>query len=50
MIGVAVAFSLIGVWLGLYLSYVTNWPVSFFISVIEVIFYLAALLYDRRRG
>ncbi|WP_461244404.1 metal ABC transporter permease [Secundilactobacillus muriivasis] len=50
MIGVAVAFSLIGVWLGLYLSYVTNWPVSFFISVIEVIFYLAALLYDRQRG
>ncbi|GAX04489.1 Mn/Zn ABC-type transport system permease protein [Secundilactobacillus pentosiphilus] len=50
MINVAVAFSLIGVWLGLYLSYVTNWPVSFFIAVIEVIFYFSALVYQRIRA
>ncbi|MFD1672450.1 metal ABC transporter permease [Agrilactobacillus yilanensis] len=48
MLVAALSFSLLGVWFGLYLGYVTNWPVTFFIATIEVIFYLAALVYDRR--
>lgn len=50
MITVAVGFSLLGVWVGLYLSYITNWPVSFFIAVIEVLFYFCALIYHRVRA
>lgn len=45
MIGLAILFSLAGTWTGLYLGYLTNWPVSFFIAVIEVVIYLAALVY-----
>ncbi|GKT03055.1 metal ABC transporter permease [Furfurilactobacillus entadae] len=44
MIFVAIAFALVGVWLGLALSYWTNWPVSFFIAVIEVFFYFGGLV------
>lgn len=47
MIGIAILFALLGVWLGLYLGYVTNWPVSFFTSTIEVIIYLIALIYRK---
>lgn len=43
MIGMAILFALMGTWLGLYLGYVTNWPISFFIAVIEVGIYLSAL-------
>lgn len=45
MIGLAILFSLAGTWTGLYLGYLTNWPVSFFIAVIEVAIYLAALVH-----
>ena len=45
MIGLAILFSLAGTWTGLYLGYLTNWPVSFFIAVIEVVIYLAALVH-----
>ncbi|MCD2255474.1 metal ABC transporter permease [Agrilactobacillus fermenti] len=44
---IAIGISLIGVWLGLYLGYVTNWPVTFFIASIEVLIYLLAILYSR---
>ena len=40
----SIAASLIGVWLGLYLGYLTNWPVSFFIALIECIIYFSANL------
>lgn len=40
MIAWSVGLALLGVWVGLYLGYVTNWPVTFFISVIEVACYL----------
>jgi zinc/manganese transport system permease protein len=40
MIFWSVIIALIGVWSGLYLGFVTNWPVTFFISVIEVSIYL----------
>ncbi|WEV39522.1 metal ABC transporter permease [Lactobacillus sp. ESL0684] len=36
----SVLFALVGVWLGLYLGFITNLPVTFFISVIEVTIYL----------
>lgn len=40
MIAWSVAIALFGVWAGLYLGFVTNLPVTFFISLIEVIIYL----------
>lgn len=40
MIAWSVFFALIGVWLGLYLGFLTNLPVTFFIAVIEVVIYL----------
>ncbi|MGO2722469.1 MAG: metal ABC transporter permease [Lactobacillus sp.] len=40
----SVLFALIGVWAGLYLGFITNWPVTFFIAVIEVAIYLVAYL------
>lgn len=44
MMILAIGFALIGTWVGLYLGYVTNWPVSFFIAIIEVIIYAISLL------
>lgn len=46
MIILAILFALVGTWLGLLLGYLTNWPVSFFIAVIEVVIYVAALVYQ----
>lgn len=48
MMLVAVLFALMGTWLGLYLGYLTNWPVSFFIAVIEVTIYVTALWHRHR--
>ena len=36
----SVGIALVGVWAGLVLGYVTNLPVTFFISIIEVGIYL----------
>ncbi|MCH4171276.1 MAG: metal ABC transporter permease [Lactobacillus sp.] len=47
MLAFSLGFALIGVWLGLYLGYVTNWPVTFFIASIEVVIYLLTLIYNR---
>ncbi|GAB6093444.1 metal ABC transporter permease [Furfurilactobacillus curtus] len=47
MIGLSMIFALIGVWLGLALSYWTNWPVSFFIATIEVVIYFIGLGVNR---
>src|SRR5699024_8177026 len=47
MIGLTFIFVLVGIWLGLYLSFVTDWPVSFFITVIEALFYGAAIVNER---
>ncbi|HIW88742.1 MAG TPA: metal ABC transporter permease [Candidatus Ligilactobacillus excrementipullorum] len=44
MIGLTFLFVLAGVWIGLWLSFVTDWPVSFFITVIESLLYGSALL------
>ncbi|CAJ2231001.1 metal ABC transporter permease [Fructilactobacillus sanfranciscensis] len=46
MIACSIAFGLIGVWVGLYLGYVTNWPVSFFIATIECLIYFSALAFN----
>ncbi|MCC7666575.1 metal ABC transporter permease [Liquorilactobacillus satsumensis] len=43
MIGLTTGFSLLGIWLGLYLAYTTDWPVSFFITLIEAVIYGIAL-------
>ena len=50
MIGLAILFSLLGTWLGLFLGYLTNWPVSFFIAVIEVVIYCSALVKQKLNG
>ena len=50
MIGLAILFSLLGTWLGLFLGYLTNWPVSFFIAVIEVGIYRCALVKQKLSG
>ena len=42
-------FALFGAWLGLYLSYLTNWPVSAFIATLESAIYLLALGWHRIR-
>ena len=36
----SIGIALIGVWAGLYLGFLTNWPVTFFIAIIEVFIYL----------
>ncbi|MDN5575931.1 MAG: metal ABC transporter permease [Pediococcus sp.] len=43
----SIGAALLGVWLGLYLGYVTNWPVSFFIAMIECVIYFGALTWNR---
>ncbi|GEO70063.1 metal ABC transporter permease [Levilactobacillus acidifarinae] len=43
MMGLAILLALVGVWGGLMLSYLTNYPVSFFIAAIEAVFYFIAL-------
>jgi zinc/manganese transport system permease protein len=42
MLAWSVFFALLGVWLGLYLGFITNLPVTFFIALIEVLIYLVA--------
>ncbi|MTT30436.1 iron chelate uptake ABC transporter family permease subunit [Terrilactibacillus sp. BCM23-1] len=49
MILLSSLFSLIGVWAGLSLSYLTNVPVSFYITMIEAIFYFLALIWQTVR-
>ncbi|MGO0154465.1 metal ABC transporter permease [Leuconostoc mesenteroides] len=45
MILLSFVFALFGTWVGLYLSYISNWPVSFFITIIEGAIYCLSLLY-----
>lgn len=47
MIFLTTAFSLFGIWFGLYLAYVTDWPVSFFITIIEAIIYGSSMLFQK---
>ncbi|GEP23384.1 MAG: metal ABC transporter permease [Lentilactobacillus diolivorans] len=49
MMGLAVGFALFGVWVGLYLGYLTNWPVTFFIATIEAVIYALALVFNAVR-
>lgn len=46
----SVFFAIFGVWLGLYLGYLTSLPVTFFIAVIEVIIYLITYWYDLKHN
>lgn len=45
----SVGIALFGVWIGLVLGYITNLPVTFFISMIEVVIYLVAYSVHRIR-
>ncbi|MFK3588138.1 metal ABC transporter permease [Lactobacillus sp. 23-2] len=49
MLGWSVGLALFGVWSGLILGYITNWPVTFFISVIEVTAYLLVYFTHARK-
>lgn len=49
MMGLAIVLALVGVWSGLTLSYLTNYPVSFFIAAIEALFYFLALGWQTTR-
>jgi len=49
MIGLSIGFAVAGTWLGITLGYFTNWPTSFFIATIEVIFYLSGLIWNKKR-
>ena len=44
MIGLSIIFALSGTWVGLFLGYLTNWPVSFFIATIEVLIFASSLV------
>ncbi|KIS04158.1 metal ABC transporter permease [Paucilactobacillus wasatchensis] len=48
MMALSVVFALVGTWCGLYLGYLTNWPVSFFIAALEVLIYCGALVHAKR--
>ncbi|MBD5429565.1 metal ABC transporter permease [Lactobacillus sp.] len=49
MLGWSVGIALVGVWAGLVIGYYTNLPVTFFISMIEVVIYLTAYFVHRIR-
>ncbi len=40
-IALSVAFGLVTVWIGIAVSYETNWPLGFFVGVLGAVFYLA---------
>ena len=44
MILLNILFALVGIWLGLWLSWLSDWPVSFFITTIEALIYGSSLL------
>ena len=50
MILLSILFALLGTWLGLYLGYLSNWPVSFFTAVLEAGIYVLSLVYHRRQN
>lgn len=50
MIVLSILFALLGTWLGLYLGYLSNWPVSFFTAVLEAGIYVLSLAYHRRQN
>ncbi|BDR59031.1 metal ABC transporter permease [Xylocopilactobacillus apicola] len=47
LILISISCALIGVWGGLYLTYLTNLPVTFFITLIEAILYFTTLIAKR---
>lgn len=49
MMLLAIIFALFGTWTGLYVGYVTNWPVSFFIATAEVIIFMGSLIWYQIR-
>ena len=44
IIGLAILFAVVGVWVALVLSYTLNLPVSFFIAIIEAGIYFVSLI------
>ena len=48
-IGLSILLGLLFTWVGLLLAFVTRWPVSFYISALAALSYLAATLFNRLR-
>lgn len=48
--GVGVALAVASVWVSVWLAYVSNWPIGFFVSALCLGFYVAARLGARRRA
>ena len=46
----SIIIALAGVWAGLYLGFLTNWPVTFFIAIIEVAIYLGTYFFNLFRN
>ena len=46
----SIIIALVGVWVGLYLGFLTNWPVTFFIAIIEVTIYLGTYFFNLFRN
>jgi zinc/manganese transport system permease protein len=45
-----VAFGLVTVWIGIAVSYETNWPLGFFVGVLGAVFFLAGRAWAALRG
>jgi zinc/manganese transport system permease protein len=44
-----VGLSLASLWIAIWISYLTSWPVSFFVSAVAMLLYLSARFYAKRR-
>ena len=50
LIILSIIFALLGTWIGLFLGYLTNLPVTFFITTIETIIYLISRMISKFRN
>jgi zinc/manganese transport system permease protein len=41
-IGLSLIFSLISIWVSIFLAYITGWPIGFFVSMIGALLYASA--------
>ena len=46
----SVVFGLVTVWIGIAVSYETNWPLGFFVGVLGAVFFLAGQAWSAQRG
>ena len=49
-IALAAVLAVAEAWLGITIAYYTDWPTSFWITLLSALVYLAAAAHSRRRG